>query len=66
MTKNGLIKVNDFWIRAQIEGKNWNIYKILQEKDWQNNMGSPIFKVPTSSCLSAAAAVDTWLKSAQK
>lgn len=66
MTKNGLIKVNDFWVRAQIEGKNWVLYKVLKEKDWENNLGSPIMKIPTSNCLSAAAAVDTWSKSIKK
>lgn len=63
MTKNGLIKVNDFWVRAQLEGKNWVLYKILREKDWEKNMGAPISKIPASNCLSAASAVSIWLQS---
>lgn len=58
----GLIKVNDFWVRAQLEQKQWCIYVIPKgkESEWAMHANVPIVRLPSSHILSAREAVKHW------
>jgi hypothetical protein len=62
----GLYKGNGKSIRAQLVGKSWQLLDIPQdrEKTWMQGDTSIkiIFSISASECLSAAKAVEAWLK----
>jgi hypothetical protein len=60
----GLIKVNDFWVRVQLERNIWCLYKVPKGKE-DNYIPVPadlLFKAPLIKYLSAKAVANCWAK----